>query len=1047
MSYLKCVPGLLFIAIASAGITGFCQSPANSKADVAPQLRALKYRNVGPTRGGRATAVVGVIGDDQTYYMGGVGGVWKTTDAGGSWRNVTDGFTKSASVGDIDVSRSHPNHVIVGMGESAFRREMSAHGDGVYLSKNAGRSWENLGFKDARQISSVKFHPTDPNVIWVGVQGDPWKNSFARGLYKSTDGGKSWNQTLYVNETTGVVDLKYDLGDPDVLYLSMWDFQHSPSFLRSGGEGCGLYKSTDGGDSWKKLEKGLPQEVGKMGIAVSEADSNRVYAIVEAAESEAGLYRSNDAGETWSVINKDDNLHTRSWYYMHLFTDPTAADRVYVLNAGASYSTDGGKTMSRIRTSHGDTHDLWVNPDNNKNLILADDGGASVSFDGGKSWSTQHNQPTAQFYRVNVDNEYNYRIYGGQQDNGTVGVLSSSRGSKDDYHSVGGCENAFIAFDPDNPRYFYSSCYLGQISEYDFKLEVSRDVRADPYLGMGVSPKHRKYRAHWNAPVASSPHDHSVIYHGTNILLRTRDRGQTWTEISPDLTRNEAEKQGPGAGPITNEVLESYNTLTYVVESPHEKGVIWTGADDGLVHVTRDDGENWENVTPPDLGIGIVNAIDVSPHDPATAYLAVTRHKLGDHTPLIYRTKDYGKTWKQLADGLPKDGHFVRVVREDPVRKDLLFAGTESGIFYSVDGGDKWESLQLNLPCVGISDLILHRDDLVVATRGRAFWVLDNITPLREMNQETAKAKVHLFTPTTAYKLKSRIGGKSGATLYYSLLEDDENLKIEFLLNDKVVRSFDKSSAGKKPEGKAGLNTFSWRFDDDDKTPKIDKMYAGRPVSAPALPTGTYVVRISAHEETSEGELIVKMDPRLEISDEDVQAQYALSQKSFSIVEELMYSIKSMRDIKGQVEGQLAPLKRAGKLKDHQELAEASEKLLKAIQAWEESLHDKRRTNGQNIITYPEMLAEDMTSILGVVNRALPPLTQGMLDRFQQVEARWQEKAKERDAIVANELAAYTKAYKAANVAVVEVMSFTKPPKKKKDPETKDAKKPKSGTN
>ncbi len=1002
--------------------------PSLTKAS-ASHLQALQYRNVGPTRGGRATAVVGVANDDQTYYLGGVGGVWKTSNAGISWNNVTDGFVQSSSVGDIDVCQAHPNHVIVGMGESPFRREMSSHGDGVYLSRNAGKSWNHIGFKDARQISSVKFHPDDPSVIWVGVQGDPWKSSFSRGLYKSTDAGKSWSQTLFVNETTGVVDLKYDVNDPDVLYLSMWDFQHSPWYLRSGGPGCGLYKSIDGGVNWKKLENGLPKEKGKMGIAVSEADSNRVYAVVEASEAEAGLYRSEDAGQTWKVVNKDDNLHTRSWYYMHLFTDPSSSDGVYVLNAGASYSSDGGKTTRRIRTSHGDTHDLWINPNNTQNIILADDGGASISFDGGKNWSTQHNQPTAQFYRVNVDNAFHYRIYGGQQDNGTVAVLSSSRGSKEDYHSVGGCENAFIAFDEEStePRFFYSSCYLGQISEYDLKLKVRRDVRADPYLGMGVSPKHRKYRAHWNAPVASSPHDRNVIYHGTNILLRTKDRGQTWTEISPDLTRNETDKQGPGAGPITNEVLESYNTLTYVVESPHEKGVIWTGADDGLVHLTLDDGKNWANVSPPDLGTGIVNAIEVSPHAPATAYLAVTQHKFGTHTPLIFKTTDYGENWSQIGNGLPADGHFVRVVREDPIRKDLLFAGTEAGMFYSVDGGLNWESLQLNLPHVGVSDLRVHREDLVVATRGRAFWVLDDITPLREMNKEANTAKVHLFTPVAAYKLQSRIGGKSGAKIYYSLATEDPGLKIEFLLDGKVVRTFDKSSSGTKPAFKQGLNSFSWRFDDDNKTPRIDQMYAGRPVSAPALPTGNYLVRVTANGESVEQSLEVKMDPRLDISGDDVSAQYSIGKKSFEMVEELMYSIKSMRDVKSQVESQLAPLKRAGKMKDHPKLKEASEQLLTAINNWENSLHDKRRTNGQNIITYPEMLAEDITSISGIVSRAVPPLTQGMLDRFEQVQQQWKAKAEERDAIIAKELATYVKAYKAAKVAVIEVMPFGKP--------------------
>ena len=1034
MYNLKTIVGLAFVCGAMVATPIWAQTSNDSpksQSEVASEIRALKYRNVGPMRGGRATAVVGVVGDDQTYYMGGVGGVWKTTDAGESWNNVTDGYVGSSSVGDIDVSRSHPDHVIVGMGESAFRREMSSHGDGVYLSRDAGKTWKHLGFKDGRQISSVKFHPSDPQTIWVGVQGDPWKNSFARGLYKSVDGGKSWKQTLFVNESTGVVDLKCDLNNPDVLYLSMWDFQHSPWYLRSGGDGCGLYKSIDGGESWEKLDKGLPSKVGKMGIAVSEADSNRVYAVIEADESEAGLYRSNDAGQSWSVVNKDDTLHTRSWYYMHLFTDPTDSDGVYVLNAGASYSTDGGKTISRIRNRHSDTHDLWVNPDNNKNLILADDGGAAISFDGGKTWSTQHNQPTAQFYRVNVDNKYHYRIYGGQQDNGTVALLSSSRGSEDDYYSVGGCENAFIAFDPDNPRYFYGSCYLGQISEYDLELKVRRDVRADPYMGFGVSPKFRKYRAHWNAPVASSPHDHSIIYHGTNKLLRTKDRGQTWEELSPDLTRNEVEKQGAGAGPITNEVLESYNTLTYVMESPHEKGVIWTGADDGLVHVTRDDGKNWQNVTPPDLGAGIVNAIEVSPHDPATAYLAVTRHKFGDHAPLIYRTRDYGQTWMQIAEGLPKDGHFVRVVREDPVRKDLLFAGTESGMFYSINGGETWSSLQLNLPHVGISDLIIQRQDLVVATRGRAFWVLDDITPLREMSEKTTQAKVHLFTPETAYRIRSRIGGKRDAKLYYSLKDDAEDLKVEFLLDGKVVRRFDKSSKGKKPEAKAGLNTFTWRFDDDKKTPKIEAMYSGRPVTAPAFPIGKYLVRITANGETAERDLILKMDPRLEIDEQDMAAQYDVSLKAYAMVEELMYSIKSMRDIKSQVESQLAPLKRAGKLKEQKELVEASKKLLKAISDWEASLHDKRRTNVQNTITYPEKLAEDIVSISSVVSRALPPLTQGMQERFADAQARWKTKAEERDAILANELAEYVKAYKAADVAVVEVMPFTRPEEKK----------------
>ncbi|MEL6849593.1 MAG: glycosyl hydrolase, partial [Bacteroidota bacterium] len=674
--------------------------------------QALSWRNIGPFRGGRVTTVAGVRQDVNTYYMGSTGGgVWKTVDAGASWKNISDGFFKTGSVGAIAVSAADPNVLYVGMGEAAVRGVMTSHGDGVYKSTDAGQTWTHVGLEKVRQISAVHIHPRNPDLVWVAAQGSPYQPTEDRGIYRSENGGGSWEKVLFVDENSGASALSLDPSNPRNLYAAFWDHQRLPWKVVSGGPGSGIYRSQDGGDSWEKVQKGLPDLMGKIGVAVSPANPQRVYAIVEAKKG--GLYRSDDGGASWRLINGDRVLHARSWYYMHVFADPQNPDKVVVLNAPFLQSMDGGRSFRPVRTPHGDNHALWIHPDQPQVMINGNDGGANISFNGGQTWSTQSNQPTAQFYRVNADNRTPYHVYGGQQDNSSVGIPSRAPGggiSDDLMYSVGGCESAYTAFDPDNPEVVYAGCYQGIIEAYNTRTKMGRDIMAYPYLGLGSHPAAVKYRFNWNAPILVSQHDPSVLYHAGNLLLKSTDQGNSWEEISPDLTRNDSLNLGWGGGPITNEGAggEVYHTLMYIAESPHDAQVIWAGADDGLVHLTRNGGQDWTNVTPPALPKGMVNSIEVSPHDPGTAYLAFTGYKFNNFTPYIYKTTNYGQSWQILIKGIAPEAH-VRVVREDPKRKDLLYAGTETGLYLSFDGGNSWQSFQLNLPVVPITDLKVHQ--------------------------------------------------------------------------------------------------------------------------------------------------------------------------------------------------------------------------------------------------------------------------------------------------------------------------------------------------
>ena len=671
----------------------------------------LTWRNIGPFRGGRSLAAAGIPTNPQTYYFGSVGGgIWKTEDGGMIWENVSDGYFNTGSVGAVAVSESDPNVVYVGMGEACIRPVMTSHGDGVYKSTDAGETWIHIGLKDTRTISSVLVHPKDHNTVYVAVQGDQYQASESRGIYRSVDGGQTWEKVLYVNEHAGASGLSMDRNNPRILYAAFWDHQRKPWQMRSGGDGSGIYKSSDGGNTWNKLTKGLPETMGKTDVSVSAANSKRVYVIVEAEKG--GLFRSDDGGKSFKRVNSDRVLIARSWYYIHVFADPQDENVVYVLNAPFMKSTDGGETFTNVSVPHGDNHGLWINPLDNRNMINANDGGANISFNGGISWSTQKNQPTAQFYRVITDNRFPYYVYAGQQDNSSVAVPSRTNGRGidwSDWYRAAGCESAYLAFDPDNPVTVYGGCYQGLIEKFDIITRKSRSIMAYEYLGLGSVPKDQKYRFNWNAPIIASPHDPSIIYHAGNVVFKTFDGGNSWDVISPDLTRNEIEKHDLGGVPFTNEAAggEVYNTIMYMVESTHEPGTIWTGSDDGLIHVTQDDGKSWENVTPRGLDEGIINAIEISPHDPGTVYFTFTRYKFGDLSPSIYRTTNYGKSWTQRTKGINGNA-FVRVVREDPVQKNLLYAGTETGLYISFNGGKLWEQFQLNLPVVPITDLTIR---------------------------------------------------------------------------------------------------------------------------------------------------------------------------------------------------------------------------------------------------------------------------------------------------------------------------------------------------
>ena len=1004
-------------------------------------FHGLKWRNIGPFRGGRSVASTGIPGQPNTYLMGTCGGgIWRTEDAGVTWKNISDGFLNTGSVGAIAVAPSDPNVVYVGMGEHAVRGVMTSHGDGVYKSTDGGDTWVHLGLEKSRHIAEIRIHPANPDLVYVAVQGAAHGPTEDRGVYRSSDGGNTWEKILYVDENTGAADLSMDVNNPRVLYAGMWDHLRAPWQVRSGGPGSGIHKSVDGGETWTELTKGLPAELGKVSVDVSPANSDVVYANVEAEGEKAGVYRSNDGGESWKQTTSDRITVARAWYYIEIFADPADENKVYVLNAPMLKSIDGGKTFESIRNPHGDQHHLWINPDNPDNIILSNDGGACITFNGGLTWSSQQNQPTAQFYRIITDNRFPYHVYAGQQDNSTVCTASRTNGGRGggigwkDWYAVAGCESAFLAFDPDNPELVYGGCYQGNISVYDHRTNEMRDIMAYPTAVLAWTPKDMKFRFNWNAPIVASPQDYNTIYHAGNRVLKTTNGGLKWEVISPDLTKNEVAKQDLGGVPFTNEGAggEVYNTISYLEASEHDAGVLWSGSDCGLVHVTRDGGENWTNVTPKGLGEALINCIDVSPHNPAAAYMVATKYKFNDFTPMVYYTDNYGKSWKKIVNGIA-DEAFVRVVREDLKQPGLLYAGTELGMYISFDNGENWEDFQLNLPTCPITDLTFRDNDLVVATMGRAFWILDDLGAIQQsMGRFDEEIKVFASKPTPRVAGGGGRGdvGKNppaGVLIDYYLPEnmDSTTLKMEIVdAQGRVVRTYtnqkDKDyvkydggpAAEKMITSKKGVNRINWDFR-RSILPGVEKVFVLGSYNGSHVGPGAFTIRLTADDKTVESTAEVTPDPRLNVTAQDYEAQQEVLQSLHNAAIEVHESVNRMRKLKSQVKALLDPVKELDAAK---ELVEKGKQLMKKIEDWEDHLIQKDQKTFQDVINFPNKLNAEIMSLINRVDSHDPGITEGAGERVRDLNQEWSQRKTEMMQILELDVKQFNKLYKDTDI-------------------------------
>ncbi len=921
-----------------AAQTSAAKDDKDEKNEGDPLFKGLKYRSIGPFRGGRSLTATGIPGDPTTYYFGATGGgVWKSIDGANTWSPVFD-KDGAPSIGSIAVSVSDPNVVYVGTGEACIRGNIS-HGDGVWKSVDAGKSWKNVGLKDSRAIGKVIVNPRNPDNVFVAALGHPFGPNTERGVFRTTDGGKTWDKVLYKDENTGAIDVAFDPKNPSILFASLWEARRTPWTLSSGGPGSGVYRSSDGGATWKRMEEhGFPKgPYGRIGVAVA-ANSDRVYALIESKEG--GLYRSDDGGETWDLVNGSHGLFQRAWYYMHVIADPQDANTVYVADVEFFRSTDGGRNFNKIKVPHGDNHGLWIDPQNTKRMIASTDGGVTVSLDAGKSWTREDNQPTAQFYHVITDTRTPYYVYGAQQDNSTVAIASRSDDGaigRDNWYAVGGGEAGYIAPNPTDPNIVYAGDYQGNITRFDRRTNQVKSIAVWPELSDARGAAGLEHRFQWTAPIVTSPFDPNTIYYGGERIFKTSDGGTHWEAISGDLTRNDKSKQQPSGGPITvdDTGTEYYDTIFSIAPSPLAKGLIWAGTDDGLIQVTRDEGKNWANVTPKDLAEwSRISLIEASPHDAGTAYVATDRHQNDDLAPYIYKTSDYGATWSRITTGIP-DGAFVRAVREDPKRKGLLYAGTERGVYVSFDDGAHWRALRNNLPMVPIHDLVIKNDDLVLATHGRAFWILDDVSPLRQFADSVAAEDMHLYRPATAYRTHSgdnapddssrmSFAGKNppgGAVIYYFLKQaPKEEVKIEILdAAGAVVREYsshktvsleeppdpDDKKPGKQIKPEAGLNRFVWdlRYEEANRVPGYYLWEYGDGAKGPLAAPGNYQVRLTANGKTATAPFELKIDPRVTTSQSDMEKQFKLQMDAREQLNRVYDAVNQIQDVREQLNG------------------------------------------------------------------------------------------------------------------------------------------------
>ncbi len=977
-------------------------------------LKALKWRLIGPFRGGRSAAVTGVESQPGVFYFGGAaGGVWKTVNDGSTWQCVSDGQPfGTASIGDIAVSESDPNVVYVGTGEYDIRGNVSI-GDGMYKSTDAGKTWKHIGLENTRQISRVRVSPKDPNLVYVAALGHVWAPNEERGIYRSKDGGKTWEKILSRGPKAGASELVFDPTNSRILYAGFWEAYRKPWDLESGGPASGILKSTDGGDTWTDLTKnpGLPKgTLGNIGLSVSRADPDRVYALIEAEDG--GVFRSDDAGKTWKRVNEERKLRQRAWYYGRIFADPKDPNKVYAPNVGFFRSDDGGKSWNAIEVPHGDNHDLWISTADPQRMIEANDGGATVSTNGGKNWSTEDNQPTAQFYRVTLDNDFPYHAYGAQQDNTTVKIASrGATGSigERDWYPVGGGESGWIAPLPTNSNIVFAGSYDGLITRYDHRDGQIRDLTIWPDNEMGWAPAKLKYRFQWTFPLLFSLHDPDLLYAGGNVLFSTANQGQSWKPISGDLTRDDKSKQISSGGPITkdNTSVEYYDTIFTVNESPLQKGLIWVGSDDGMVHLTRDGGQHWEDITPKNAPHWIqINSMEASPFEPGTAYIAATMYKFDDDRPYLYKTEDFGKTWREINSGIPA-GAFTRVVREDPNHKNLLYAGTETGIYVSFDGGNKWQSLQLNLPVTQVADLAVQKreGELVAATHGRAFWIFDNTDVLSQLTPTLENEDVHLFKPKHAYRgAFGRSYGHApedeganpptGTVVYYWLKNKPESeVSLEFLdESGKLIKRFsskppkaepgalksgapegeeesDEPRGGKPPLAPAekGLNRFDWdlRYPDATRFPGM-VLWAGS-VRGPAVVPGTYQVRLTAGGKTQTQKFEVRKDPRVSTTPEQFSAQLALGLQMRDKLSRTNEAVIQIRQARQQIDDLSARLESATQTDKSRAVLDRAKNLSKEMTGIEEALYQTKSKASEDPLNYPVRLNNKLAALLSDV--------------------------------------------------------------------------------
>lgn len=943
---------------------------------------SIQWRSIGPYRGGRSATVTGVPGKPNLYYFGATGGgVWRTKDGGQTWQNISDGFF-GGSIGAVTVSEYDNNVIYVGGGECTVRGNVSS-GYGMWKSQDAGKTWQKAGLEKAMHIPRIRVHPKNPDLVYAAVLGDLYKSSAERGVYRSKDGGKTWERILFANADAGAIDLILDPNNPRIIYASTWRIRRTPYSLESGGEGSSLWKSTDGGDTWTNLmaKKGLPKGPhGIIGIAVSPVNSERVWAIIEAPEG--GVFRSEDGGNTWSKTNDDRNLRQRAWYYTRIYADTKDENVVYVMNVSYHKSTDGGRTFTTHNAPHGDHHDLWIAPEDPLRMIIADDGGAQVSFDGGENWSTFGNQPTAQFYRVVTDNSFPYRIYGAQQDNSTVRIAHRTDGAsigERDWESTAGSESAHIAVDPLDNDIVYGGNYGGLLERQNHRTKQQQAVNVWPDNPMGAGAEAMKYRFQWNFPIFFSPHDPKKLYAASNHLHVTTNGGQSWETISPDLTRDDKTKQQSSGGPITqdNTSVEYYCTIFAACESPYEKDLLWTGSDDGLVHVSRDGGKNWSNVTPSIAPANIMwNSIDPDPFNKGGVYVAGTSYKSGDYKPYLYYSKDYGKTWSKITNGIPED-QFTRVVRADPKRAGLLYAGTEAGMFISFDNGANWQPFQLNLPIVPITDLTIKNDNLIAATQGRAFWLIDDLTPLHQLNEQVAKSDFHLYKPIASYRMDggsfrrpSSTEGTNhpgGVSFHFYLKDkpaDSVEVKLSLMEADgTLIREYSskaKENSEKLADLKAGGNIFNWNMRYPDAKRFDGMIFWAAGTTGPKAIPGRYKAKLSVGKKSMETEFEILKDPRSEATLEDLREQFNFLIAIRDKVSEAHQTILDIRNIRRQ----LAHFKELWKENPAMKpLMEKANEIEKSIGEIENELYQTKNRSNQDPLNFPIKLTNKLAHI------------------------------------------------------------------------------------